>query len=140
VSRSNSDLQNLIAAMDFGTLFLESSLRIKRFTPRLTDLFSLTPGDVGRPITDFTHQLDYDGLVADAKKVLADLVPLEREIRSRKGGWYLVRMRPYRTVEDKIDGVVATFVDISERRQMESDLRSANAKLEKRDGKPGESS
>jgi two-component system CheB/CheR fusion protein len=137
VSRSNSDLQNLIAAMDFGTLFLDSSLRIKRFTPRLTDLFSLTPGDIGRPITDFTHQLDYDGLVADAKAVLADLVPLEREIRSRKGGWYLVRMRPYRTVEDKIDGVVATFVDISERRQMQTDLRSANAELEKRDGKPG---
>jgi two-component system CheB/CheR fusion protein len=137
VSRSNGDLQNLIAAMDFGTLFLESSLRIKRFTPRLTDLFSLTPGDVGRPITDFTHQLDYDGLVADAKKVLADLVPLEREIRSRKGDWYLVRMRPYRTVENKIDGVVATFVDISERRQMQSDLRSANAKLEMRDAKPG---
>src|SRR5262249_49604936 len=70
VSRANSDLQNLMAAMDFGTLFLDPGLRIKRFTPRLSDLFSITPGDVGRPITDFTHQLDYDGLVADARTVL----------------------------------------------------------------------
>jgi two-component system, chemotaxis family, CheB/CheR fusion protein len=130
VSRANSDLQNLMAAMDFGTLFLDPQLRIKRFTPRLADLFSITPGDEGRPVTDFTHQLDHDGLVTDARAVLDDLVPLEREIRSRKGGWYLMRIRPYRTVDDKIDGVVVTFVDISERRQMESDLRSANDRLD----------
>ena len=130
VSRANSDLQNLMAAMDFGTLFLDPQLRIKRFTPRLADLFSITSGDEGRPVTDFTHQLDYDGLVGDARAVLDDLVPIEREIHSRKGGWYLVRIRPYRTVDDKIDGVVATFVDISERRQMESDLRTANDTLD----------
>jgi two-component system CheB/CheR fusion protein len=129
VSRANSDLQNLMAAMDFGTLFLDPGLRIKRFTPRLSDLFSITPGDVGRPITDFTHQLDYDGLVADARSVLDHLTPLEREIRSRKGGWYLVRIRPYRTVDDKIDGVVATFVDVSERHQMEDALRLSEEKL-----------
>lgn len=136
VSRANSDLQNLMAAMDFGTLFLDPGLRIKRFTPRLSDLFSITPGDVGRPITDFTHQLDYDGLVADARTVLDNLAPIEREIRSRKGGWYLVRVRPYRTVDDKIDGVVATFIDVTERRQMEDALRTANEKLEKQNGKP----
>jgi two-component system CheB/CheR fusion protein len=130
-SRTNSDLQNLIAAMDFGTLFLDTSLRIRRFTPRLTELFSILPADIGRPITDFTNRLDYDGLVDDARKVLADLTPLKREIRSRKGGWYLVRIRPYRTVEDKIDGVVATFVDVTERRQMESDLHDANEQLGK---------
>jgi two-component system CheB/CheR fusion protein len=130
-SRANSDLQNLMAAMDFGTLFLDPSLRIKRFTPRLSDLFSITPGDVGRPITDFTHQLDYDGLVNDARTVLDHLAPIEREIRSHNGGWYLARIRPYRTVDDKIDGVVATFIDVTERRQMEDALRSANEKLEK---------
>jgi two-component system, chemotaxis family, CheB/CheR fusion protein len=136
VSRANSDLQNLMAAMDFGTLFLDPDLRIKRFTPRVSDLFSITPGDEGRPITDFTSRLDYDGLVTDARAVLAGLVPIEREVRSRKGGWYLVRFRPYRTLEDKIDGLVATFVDISERRQMEKALQSANEKLEKAGGKP----
>jgi two-component system CheB/CheR fusion protein len=137
VSRANSDLQNLMAAMDFGTLFLDPSLRIKRFTPRLTDLFSITPGDVGRPITDFTHQLDYDGLVTDARAVLDDLTPIEREIRSRKGGSYLARIRPHRTVDDKIDGVVATFIDVTERRQMEDALRNANEQLEKHNGKNG---
>jgi len=118
-----------MAAMDFGTLFLDPSLRIKRFTPKLADLFSITPGDVSRPITDFTHQLDYDGLVADTRTVLDDLVPIEREIRSRKGGWYLVRIRPYRTIDDKIDGVVATLIDATERRQMEDALRTSEEKL-----------
>jgi two-component system CheB/CheR fusion protein len=136
VSRANSDLQNLMASMDFGTLFLDPNLRIKLFTPRLTDLFSITPGDVGRPITDFTHRLDYDGLVRDARAVLEDLAPIERELRSREGGWYLVRMRPYRTMDDKIDGVVATFIDVTERRQMKDDLRVANEKLEQQNGKP----
>ena len=137
VSRANSDLQNLMAAMDFGTLFLDPGLRIKRFTPRLSDLFSITPGDVGRPITDFTHQLDYDGLVDDAKAVLDDLAPVEREIRSRDGGWYLARIRPYRTVDDKIDGVVATFIDVSERRRMEEALRTAKERLEKHENGNG---
>ncbi|HUO91637.1 MAG TPA: PAS domain-containing protein, partial [Rhizomicrobium sp.] len=129
VSHANSDLQNLMAAMDFGTLFLDTNLKIKRFTARLTDLFSVTPGDEGRPITDFTNQLDYDGLLADVQAVLADLVPIEREIRTRKGGWYLLRIRPYRTLKDKIDGVVATFVDITERRQLEDALRNSEERL-----------
>jgi two-component system CheB/CheR fusion protein len=141
VSRSNSDLQNLIVAMDFGTLFLDPHLRIKRFTPRLRDLFNVTPADVGRPITDFTHQLDYEGLVADARLVLENLTPIEREVRSRENGWYLVRVRPYRTTDDRIDGLVATFVDITERRAMAAalltandSLRDANDRLEERDG------
>ena len=113
ISRAHSDLQNLMAATDYGTLFLDASLRIRRFTQRVTELFSITPLDEGRPITDFAHQLEYDGLVKDARAVLADLAPIRREIRSRDGRWYDLRLRPYRTVEDKIDGVVITFVDIS---------------------------
>ncbi|MBV8653495.1 MAG: PAS domain-containing protein, partial [Alphaproteobacteria bacterium] len=129
VSRANSDLQNLMAAMDFGTLFLDPGLRIKRFTPRLADLFSITPHDVGRPISDFTHQLEYDELTADARAVIENLTPIEREIKSRSGGWYLIRFRPYRTIDDKIDGVVASFVDVTERRQMEDALRASREKL-----------
>ncbi len=120
ISRAHSDLQNLIAATDIGTLFLDSSLRIKRFTERVTDLFSITQTDEGRPITDFAHRLDYDNLIKDARAVLADLTPLRREIRSRDGRWYDVRLRPYRTGDDKIDGVVITFVDISERHVAEA--------------------
>ena len=120
ISRAHSDLQNLIAATDIGTLFLDSSLRIKRFTDRVTELFSITQSDEGRPITDFAHRLEYDDLVRDARAVLADLTPLRREIRSRDGRWYDLRLRPYRTGDDKIDGVVITFVDISERHVAEA--------------------
>ncbi|OHV80565.1 chemotaxis protein CheB [Ensifer sp. LCM 4579] len=130
VSRAHSDLQNLMAATDVATLFVNQSLRIKRFTPRLMEIFNVTQNDEGRPITDFTHQLDYPGLADDAGAVLKDLAPVEREVKSRNGRWYLVRMRPYRTIDDKIDGVVATFVDITERRRAEENARESKQRLE----------
>ena len=137
VSRANSDLQNLMAAMDFGALFLDNDLRIKRFTPRLADLFNITQSDAGRPISDFTHQLEYDGLAADARAVLDDLVPKEREIKSHNGAWYVARIRPYRTIDDKIDGVVVSFTDVSDRRKLESALSQVRQELERcrKDGK-----
>jgi two-component system CheB/CheR fusion protein len=118
-----------MAATDFGTLFLDSSLRIKRFTDRVTELFSVTPTDEGRPITDFAHQLEYDDLIKDARAVLSDLAPIRRELKSRSGKWYDMRLRPYRTVDDKIDGVVITFVDVSDRRHVEDALRESERKL-----------
>jgi two-component system CheB/CheR fusion protein len=124
ISRANSDLQNLLAATDFGTLFLDSSLNIKRFTEQVRELFSITTSDEGRPITDFAHQLEYDDLVKDARTVIANLTPVRREVESRKERWYDLRMRPYRTVDNKIDGVVITFVDVTERKLMEERLRS----------------
>jgi two-component system, chemotaxis family, CheB/CheR fusion protein len=124
ISRAHSDLQNLIAAADFATLFLDASLRIKRFTERVTELFSITQADERRPITDFAHQLQYDDLVLDARAVLANLAPIRREVRSRGGRWYDMRIRPYRTMDEKIGGVVITFVDISERHMAEATLRS----------------
>jgi two-component system CheB/CheR fusion protein len=129
VSRAHSDLQNLMAATDFGTLFLDSSLRIKRFTQPVTELFSITPSDEGRPIADFAHRLEYDQLTADAQAVLARLAPIRREIHSRDDRWYDVRLRPYRTVDDKIDGVVITFVDVTERRHVEEALRASEQTL-----------
>ena len=124
-----------MAATDFGTLFLDSSLRIKRFTERVTELFSVTPADEGRPITDFTHQLEYDDLIKDARAVLSVLAPIRREMKSRSGNWYDMRLRPYRTVDDKIDGVVITFVDISDRRKVEDALRESERKLRELRGK-----
>ncbi len=124
VSRAHSDIQNLMAATDVGILFLDSQLKIKRFTPLITQIFNIEPGDEGRSITGFTHRLDHDGFADDARQVLRDLAASEREVQSRAGSWYLMRLRPYRTVEDKIDGVVATFVDIGER------LRAREAVIE----------
>jgi two-component system CheB/CheR fusion protein len=129
VSRAHSDIQNLMAATDVGILFLDTQLRIKRFTPRIADLLNIAVGDEGRSITDFTHSLDYDGLADDARTVLRHLASSEREVRSRSGNWYLMRVRPYRTVENKIDGAVVTFVDISERRRSEDALRSSEARM-----------
>ena len=82
VSRAHSDIQNLMAATDVGILFLDTQLRIKRFTPRIAELFNVAAGDEGRSITDFTHSLDYDDLAADARTVLRDLASIEREVRS----------------------------------------------------------
>jgi two-component system, chemotaxis family, CheB/CheR fusion protein len=119
VSRGHNDLQNLMSSTDVGTLFLTTDLRIHRFTPRLTDIFNVAPGDEGRPIADFTHRLEYGDLTRDSHRVLADLAPLEHTIKSSDGKWFLMRLRPYRTVENKIDGVVITFVDVTERQQAE---------------------
>jgi two-component system CheB/CheR fusion protein len=130
VSRAHSDVENVMASTDVGILFLDSELQINRFTPRLTELFNIAAGDQGRSITDFTHRLDYDDLAGDARKVLRNLATTEREVRSREGNWYLTRLRPYRTVEDKIDGVVVTFVDIGERRRAEDALRESDAQMQ----------
>jgi two-component system CheB/CheR fusion protein len=129
VSRAHSDVQNLMAATDVGILFLDPQLRINRFTPRISELFNIVAGDEGRSITDFTHRLEYDDLADDARKVLRDLTSSEREVSSHDGNWYLTRLKPYRTVEDKIDGVVVTFVDIGERRRAEDALRDSESRM-----------
>ncbi|MCW2314505.1 two-component system CheB/CheR fusion protein [Rhodoblastus acidophilus] len=119
VSRAHNDLQNLMSATDVSTMFLDSTLRIQRFTPRMAELFNIVAGDEGRPVTDFTHRLEYPDLVADAQRVLADLIPLERTVRTTGGRWFMIRLRPYRTLDDKIEGVVATFVDVTDRLESE---------------------
>ena len=129
ISRAHSDLQNLMAATDFGTLFLDSGLRIKRFTQRVTELFAVTAADEGRPITDLAHQLEYEDLAKDVRSVLTDLTPIRREVRSRGKRWYDMRLRPYRTVDDRIDGVVITFVDVTERLGVEQALRDSERQL-----------
>jgi two-component system CheB/CheR fusion protein len=129
VSRAHADIQNLVAATDVGILFLDPQLRIKRFTPPIANLFHIAPGDEGRPIADFTHNLSYERLIQDAQGVLDNLAPIEFEVGSTAGRWYLMRLRPYCTVENKIDGVVVTFVDITERRRAEAEVRDSEARL-----------
>ena len=125
LARSNNDLQNLIASTDIGTIFLNRELRIKRFTPRVQELFNVLASDVGRPLSDLTRRIDYASLPDDAERVLLDLIPIECEVRHESGQYFLVRILPYRAGEDKIDGVVLNFVDITRRKEAEEELRAA---------------
>jgi two-component system CheB/CheR fusion protein len=121
LSQLTSDLQNLLASTDIATLFLDRELRIKRFTPRISDLFNVLGGDRGRPLAHITHKLNYDTLLPDATGVLQTLAPIERETQSQDGRWYIIRILPYRTADDRIDGVVITLVDITQHRRAAGD-------------------
>jgi two-component system CheB/CheR fusion protein len=129
IAAANSDLQNLFAATEIATLFLDRELYVKRYTPRAAELFNLMPSDRGRPIGHLRTKLNYPTLEADIRRVLSDLIPLERELQAEDGRWFLVGVRPYRTVEDKIDGIVVTCVDISANKANEVALREANQQL-----------
>ncbi|MEE4208308.1 MAG: CheR family methyltransferase, partial [Parvularcula sp.] len=128
ISSAHSDLHNLTMATEIGTLFLDPDLRIRMFTPPVADLFNITDQDVGRTITDFTHRLSYDNIEQDARNVLKDLVPIETEVRSMDNRCFMMRVRPYRTIEDRIEGIVMTFVDISARLETERRLRESEEK------------
>ncbi|HEX8897223.1 MAG TPA: PAS domain S-box protein, partial [Chthoniobacterales bacterium] len=123
LSRVNSDLQNLMAATDIGTIFLDRQLRIQRFTPPAREIFNLQPNDIGRPIADITHQLNYDRLIEDAHEVLERLTPVEHEVVGSNARHLLARIAPYRTADDKISGVVLTFIDVTARKKAEEALR-----------------
>lgn len=129
LAQAHGDLQALLEATDTAILLLDPSMRIVRFTPGLARLFDLTPADEGRPIAEVTDRLGYDDLAGHAGAVLRDQAPTEHEVASRSGGWFLVRMRPHRAAGERIDGVVATFTDITERRRAEEALRAGVAKL-----------
>ncbi len=124
LSRTNADLNNLIASTDIGTLFLDRELHVQRFTPSAQKIFNLLPADIGRPLSDITHRLRYEGLSEDARQALGEVRAVEREVRVGQDNWFLVRLLPYRTREDRIDGVVITFVDITARKHAELELAS----------------
>jgi two-component system, chemotaxis family, CheB/CheR fusion protein len=122
LTRLNSDLKNLLDSAQIATIFLDSQLRIKNFTPGMTDLFHLREGDRGRPITDIVTRLNYEDLRRDVAKVLRSLAVVENEVQLTKDeATFIMRIRPYRTVDNVIDGVVITFVDITQRKRYEED-------------------
>ncbi|MDP2343811.1 MAG: chemotaxis protein CheB [Deltaproteobacteria bacterium] len=115
LSRANNDMNNLLAGTGIGTLFVDHELRIQRFTPAVTAVFNLIATDLGRPIAHIGSNLvNYDRLVDDLRAVLDTLVPRELEVQIKAGSWYALAMRPYRTLDNVIEGAVVTFVDISE--------------------------
>lgn len=134
LSKSNSDLHNLIVSTDIATLFLSRDLRIKRYTERVKELFNIQKEDIGRPIHHLTHALSYNDLEGDCNKVMDDLSSIEREVQDSNDQWFLLRLRPYRTLKDQIDGVVITFVDITERKKASLELEKLADELEEKVG------
>ncbi len=118
-----NDMANLLNSTEIATVFLDGKLNLRRFTPNATRLFKLIPQDVGRPLSHIVTELDYEELRTDAEEVLRTLVFQEKQVNTRDGRWYRVRIMPYRTQENVIDGIVITFIDITEIKLLEAELR-----------------
>jgi two-component system CheB/CheR fusion protein len=121
-SRVNNDMKNLLNSTEIATLFLDKELNIRRFTLAATKIFKLIKSDIGRPFTDQASDLNYPGLAEDALEVLRTLVFIQKEIPASDGRWFLVRIMPYRTSDDRIDGLVITFINISDHKRLEEKL------------------
>ncbi|ATQ77852.1 chemotaxis protein CheB [Massilia violaceinigra] len=129
LSQASDDMKNLLNSTDIATLFLDEQLCIRRFTNRITGIFKLIPGDAGRPITDLVSTLNYPSLAEDAREVLRSLVFREVQVSAPDGRWFTVRIMPYRTQDNRIDGVVITFVDISVSKTLERALRLSDERF-----------
>jgi two-component system CheB/CheR fusion protein len=134
---ANNDMANLFNSTDIGTLFLDTNLRIKRFTPAATSLFNLIASDVGRPISDIVQKFNDPSLFEDAQRVQQELTPIQKEVPTHDERWCIRRILPYRTTDNRIDGVVINFVDISDRRRIEEHLRQLTQELAQRVGGAG---
>jgi two-component system, chemotaxis family, CheB/CheR fusion protein len=113
LSTASNDMANLLNSTEIATLFLDDALNVRRFTPRAADIIKLIPGDAGRPITDLASTLNYPELTADGREVLRSLIPKETRVSTSDGGWFKVRIMPYRTQENHINGLVITFIDVT---------------------------
>lgn len=120
-----NDMKNLLDNTNIGTIFLGANLAIKRFTREAAAVFRLVSSDTGRPLSDIKSNIVEEDLIADAQAVLDSLIPREKQVRTKTGQWYLVRIMPYRTLENVIDGVVLTFADITELKKAEEEIQKA---------------
>jgi len=132
LSLVTNDMKNLLDSTKIATLFLDNKLCVKRFTNQMAMVSRLKSSDAGRPITDITSDLIYPELIEDVKEVLRKLNTVEKQVMSFNGTWFNARILPYRTLEDKIDGVVITYVNITESKLLELELRKTKSALEQR--------
>jgi two-component system CheB/CheR fusion protein len=127
-SVASNNLQNIMNSTELGTIFLDRSFRVALYTPAAGIIFNLIPADYGRPLTDITHKLNYNALLSDAEVVLEKLTIVEKEVETHDGSTYLMRLAPYRTDDDRINGVIISFINITERKMAEEALRKAEEK------------
>ena len=130
VSRASNDMRNLLDSTEVAILFLDVSLHVRRFTPTTSRIFKLIPGDAGRRLSDIVCELDYPGLASDALEVLRTLVFKETDVPATDARWFKVRIMPYRTQDNRIEGLVLTFSDISASKKVEAELRAAQTRLQ----------
>ena len=128
-AKANDDLQNFLQASEIATVFVDRAMRIQRFTPRAAGIFNLLATDLGRVLFDITHRLDYPQMEADAQGAFESLQPIEREVVSIDGRWFLARILPYRSSDDRIEGVVLNFIDVTLRHQAEQTMRAGEERL-----------
>jgi two-component system CheB/CheR fusion protein len=126
LARTSADLRHLLESTGIATLFLDRELRIVRYTPPLAQLFSIRPADAGRPLDEIPRSVRDGNLESDARRVMEHVAPMEREVETGDGRWFLMRMAPYRTVREFLQGVVVSFVDITARKQAEQALRDTD--------------
>jgi len=130
LTRANNDMNNLLAGTGIATIFVDHRLCILRFTPTATKIINLIQSDIGRPVGHIVSNLmGYDQLLTAIQAVLDTLVPQEVEVQTQAGRWYTMRIQPYRTLDNVIEGAVLTFVDITARKQLEVALREAQTQL-----------
>jgi len=127
--RSNDDMKNMLNSTEIATLFLDKDLNIRRFTDQVTKIFKLRKADIGRPFTDQVTDLKYPEIGDHAHQVIKTLTSIETAITTNDGRWFSVRIMPYRTLEDRIDGLVITFTDITVSKKLETKLKEANEAL-----------
>ena len=124
--QANNDMKNLLNSTEIATLFLDKEMNIRRFTDSIVNIIKLRNSDIGRPFTDLVSNLVYPEIEIHALKVLKTLSTIENSISTIDGRWFMVRIMPYRTMDDRIDGLVLTFSDISNAKKMEIDLKKIN--------------
>ncbi len=129
VEAANNDMANLLDTTDTPTVFLDLGLRIKLFTPAAPRLFRIIATDCGRPIVDIVKRFVDDDLMTEIQQLQRNLIPSEKEVRSEDGRWYVRRILPYRTLDNRIDGVVITFVDVTERKMTEDNVAERHAQV-----------
>ena len=130
-TQANNDMKNLLNSTEIATLFLDRELNIRRFTDPVTSIFKLRNTDIGRPFTDLVTDLKYPEINSHAHQVLRTLTSIETSITTNDDRWFSIRIMPYRTLDDRIDGLVITFNDITQYKKLEIELLKANQALQK---------